>query len=243
MIWQFGEVGYDYNINYPGEIGGDEHRVDEKPIRWDYYDNYNRRKIYNVWSELIKLKKTYNTFRTSDFTMNVSVIMKRIVLNHPDMSAVVLGNFGVTSGSIDPQFPSTGTWYDYFSGDSLNVIDVNALVTLDAGKYKLYTNKKLAAPDFVGIGEKGQNSTIGESLIYPNPADNIVTIMLNLKEGNHYNIDLYDLQGRKIKQLFTGALSAGQQQVHSGIGDIKPGLYFVMISNENGKMIKKLVVQ
>ncbi len=29
MIWQFGELGYDYSIDYNGRVGN-------KPIKWDY---------------------------------------------------------------------------------------------------------------------------------------------------------------------------------------------------------------
>ena len=38
MIWQFGELGYDYPINYCGNgTINDACRTDPKPIRWDYY--------------------------------------------------------------------------------------------------------------------------------------------------------------------------------------------------------------
>lgn len=242
MIWQFGEVGYDFNINYPGAIGGDEHRVDEKPIRWDYYEDYNRRNIFYVWSELIKLKKTYNTFRTTNYTMSVSGIFKRIVLNDPEMSAVVLGNFGVETGEIDPQFPSIGTWYEYFTGDSLVVTNVNQLISLNAGQYKLYTDKRLSKPDYVGIGENNQPSPFGESTIFPNPATNTFSIMIDLKESSNTNIGLYDLQGRKIKELYSGYLSTGQQQIQANVSDINPGMYMVMISNDGKKLVKKLLV-
>lgn len=242
MIWQFGEVGYDFNINYPGAIGGDEHRVDSKPIRWDYYQDFNRRSIFNVWSELIKLKKTYNTFRTTDYTMNVSGIFKRIILRDEEMSAVVLGNFGVESGEIDPQFPATRTWYDYFSGDSLIVTNVNQLITLDAGKYKLYTDKKLKTPDYVGIGENKYPSSIGEMTIFPNPATNSIYLSFEQKQAGNTNIALHDLQGRKIKEIFSGHLNSGQQQVQTGISDIHPGMYLVIINNNGQSLAKKLII-
>ncbi|HEY7751243.1 MAG TPA: alpha-amylase family glycosyl hydrolase, partial [Ignavibacteriaceae bacterium] len=39
MIWQFGELGYDYSINYPCMT--EACRLDPKPIRWDYFDDGN----------------------------------------------------------------------------------------------------------------------------------------------------------------------------------------------------------
>ena len=41
MIWQFGELGYDYSINHcaNGTINNNC-RLDAKPIRWDYLAEY-----------------------------------------------------------------------------------------------------------------------------------------------------------------------------------------------------------
>ena len=42
MIWQFGELGYDFSIDY-------DCRVCNKPIRWDY-NTGKRKRLYQVWS-------------------------------------------------------------------------------------------------------------------------------------------------------------------------------------------------
>jgi hypothetical protein len=44
MIWQFGELGYDVSINYPCMTSNC--RLDPKPIKWGYFTDYNRKKIY-----------------------------------------------------------------------------------------------------------------------------------------------------------------------------------------------------
>src|SRR2546430_6688295 len=63
MIWQFGELGYDYSITscHPGNTipqpyPGDQCRTDAKPIRWDYLQNANRRHLYQVYTSLLKLR-------------------------------------------------------------------------------------------------------------------------------------------------------------------------------------------
>ena len=50
MIWQFGELGYEVPINDPC-------RVCNKPIRWEYFDDPDRKALYDAWAKLIKLKK------------------------------------------------------------------------------------------------------------------------------------------------------------------------------------------
>ena len=43
-------------------------RVSNKPIRWDYYDDPERKAIYDVWAKLIKLRVTgTDIFQTADF--------------------------------------------------------------------------------------------------------------------------------------------------------------------------------
>ncbi|PIY31450.1 MAG: hypothetical protein COZ08_08820, partial [Bacteroidetes bacterium CG_4_10_14_3_um_filter_42_6] len=47
MIWQFGELGYDYSINTceNGTIS-DDCRLSPKPVKWSYYQDANRKRIY-----------------------------------------------------------------------------------------------------------------------------------------------------------------------------------------------------
>ena len=47
MLWQFGELGYDYSIDFNGRVGN-------KPIKWDYYENVNRRNLFKTISALIE---------------------------------------------------------------------------------------------------------------------------------------------------------------------------------------------
>jgi hypothetical protein len=54
MLWQFGELGYDYSINRctDGTIKN-ECRLSNKPIRWDYLNDPRRKSVYNTYSSLI----------------------------------------------------------------------------------------------------------------------------------------------------------------------------------------------
>lgn len=42
IIWQFGELGYDFSIDFNGRVGN-------KPIKWDYYSDPPRNKLYKVF--------------------------------------------------------------------------------------------------------------------------------------------------------------------------------------------------
>jgi len=139
MIWQFGELGYDVSIDDPG-------RVDRKPIHWDYFNDANRKQIYNTWATLIEFKKQQPVFNTSDFTLNVSGLTKTIVLKDASMDVVLVGNFDVTEKTITTSFSQTGTWFEYFTGTENNFSNTSQSLTLKPGEYRLYSTVKLLDP-------------------------------------------------------------------------------------------------
>ncbi|NOR28201.1 MAG: T9SS type A sorting domain-containing protein [Lutibacter sp.] len=145
MIWQFGELGYDVSIDDPG-------RVDRKPIHWEYFDDANRKKIYDTWAKLIEFKKEHPVFNTNNYTLNVGGLTKSIVLRDATMDVVIIGNFDVTNKSIAPQFTQTGTWYEFYTGTEKIVTNTSESITLNPGEYRLYATKDLAAIDTDGDG-------------------------------------------------------------------------------------------
>ena len=54
LMWQFGELGYDYSINFPSNTS--ESRTAPKPVKWDYKNDYYRYNLFLEYSALIKLK-------------------------------------------------------------------------------------------------------------------------------------------------------------------------------------------
>ena len=72
MMWEFGERGYDYSINWPAIEEPGATRTDKKPPRWDYMGVYEREYLYKVYSALIKLRTSYNIFRTSNYEMSTA---------------------------------------------------------------------------------------------------------------------------------------------------------------------------
>ena len=223
LIWQFGELGYDYSINFNGRTGN-------KPIRWDYYNENNRKDIYNTWAKLIQLKLQYDVFRTSVFVMDVgnSNGLKRINLTDSNTTSdlkyvTVIGNFGVTTQSINPQFQQTGTWYNLMDNNStINVTDTHATISLAPGEYKVFGSSQatLANEEFETLTKK--------LFIYPNPTNTNLSLSV---EANQ--IVIFDTLGRKIKE-FKGNFTQGQLL---DVSDLKKGLYLLKI-NSNRSLIK-----
>ncbi len=235
MIWQFGELGYDYSINHcPDGSIDDGCRTSPKPIRWDYYDDWRRKRVYDVYSILANLKQEHDVFRTDDYSLSLGGAMKRIHLNHASNNVTVLGNFGVTTGEINPHFQETGTWYEYFSRDQLDVTDVNQTITLKPGEYRLYSTVEF--PDHgIPLSNDDIDATgTGHLNIYPNPAQNSVNIEYH-QEIN--TLEIIDVLGKTVQQS-----TPGTTFVTLNLGHLQPGIYFVRVVADDGIALERLQV-
>jgi glycosidase len=148
MIWQFGELGYDFSINTCSDgTVSNNCRLSKKPIRWDYFDNTYRKQVHNTWATMIAFKKKYpEVFNTTDFILNVGTLTKSILLKNMSFDVAIVGNFDITSKTITATFSKTGTWYEYFTGEEKNITNTSTAITLNPGEYKLYSTVKLLDP-------------------------------------------------------------------------------------------------
>lgn len=190
MIWQFGETGYDISIEYGC-------RVCNKPLHWEYLNDNNRLRIYQVWSELIKLKTTYAAFNTTDYSLNVGGNLKRINLNDAEMNVTVIGNFDVYPGDVNPNFQHTGWWYEYFTGDSINVANITSTIHLEPGEYRLYTDVRLDTPELADniFAAYSSDETV---YVYPNPSSGEFHFETILNQPEDIAIEIYALSGERI---------------------------------------------
>ena len=144
MIWQFGELGYDFSINSneTGTAVSEEYRTSRKPIRWDYYENATRKELFEIYSQLIDLRNEKPslfegnatlTWRAgaSDWDQGRSLYLSGIT----GEAIAVVGNFSNTDADVT--FPGPiGEWRNYFTGQNETVTEK---VTVPANHFILYT--------------------------------------------------------------------------------------------------------
>ena len=216
MIWQFGELGYDFSINYPS--GENYDRLTPKPIRWDYYQDELRQKLYKTFAALIKLRRSELVFHdpSANTELSVATSMKRIRSAHFNLKTIIIGNFGVNTNSINPLFYSAGTWYDYFSGDSILVTNVTEEIMLEPGEFHIYTDKKLETPEDDILNPIDDNPDIvckfNLAQNYPNPFNPSTTIEFELAQSSLVQIKIYDILGREVRELVKERLAAGRYE-------------------------------
>lgn len=140
MIWQFGEIGYDYSINYNDRTG-------QKPVVTDSYMAVPARKaLYDTYSDILNFRADHSYF----FDQGTTVGFWASSAQHPGKYLYVtsgskrfalVGNFGGNTETIWADAPDDGseTWYNYFDSSETYKADV-LQIPLKAGEFKLLVN-------------------------------------------------------------------------------------------------------
>lgn len=141
MIWQFGELGYDVDINY-------NERVGNKPLPWGttglgYYEDPLRQYLYDAFSAILELKNQIGLQSNVSYTYDFVGDTRSIKVDSDDLDVVIVGNFGLELESINYSFTETGDWFDYFEGTGFDVTNLDASLGLQPGYFKIFTNKSL----------------------------------------------------------------------------------------------------
>ena len=83
-----------------------------------------------------------------------------------------------------------------------------------------------------------------EAKAYPNPTRGETTVELDVDFSGNYSIQLFDMNGRIVQQIYDGHLDAGRQIFNTDLYDQMPGLYFISIQSlfqqETYKLINAL---
>jgi hypothetical protein len=77
--------------------------------------------------------------------------------------------------------------------------------------------------------------------LYPNPANEIITLNYTLVKSEKLTTTIYDISGRVMK-TWTENSSAGQHSVNIDINDLSPGLYQIELRNNNARNVIRFQV-
>lgn len=72
-------------------------------------------------------------------------------------------------------------------------------------------------------------------LVYPNPASNQTTLKVNMPNRGKAEIELFGMNGQKIKTIHSGRIRKGESEYPIDISGLEPGMYLVVILNEGQK--------
>ncbi|MES2518016.1 MAG: alpha-amylase family glycosyl hydrolase [Bacteroidota bacterium] len=239
MIWQFGELGYDVSIEQNGRTG-------RKPIRWEYFQDADRLKLYKVFAELIKIKTNLDVAQTADFQLDVAGFVKKVTLNGTSNKLISIANLDITDNVVDNIFPTLGKWYDFFTGAFTEITDINTRFTLKAGEFHIYTSTALPKPEIGLVPWKALDATIlsnenevaDDIKIYPNPSKDFIYVEIPTLSKGIFALKINDLAG---KSLLENELKAGQKTYSLDIQKLPQGVYFINAQQGEKRFVKKFV--
>ena len=117
MMWQFGELGYDVSIEENGRTG-------RKPVRWNYYDDANRKALYDAMLKVISWRTDHQEYYGQDnltvHTWNVGdgdMGGKTLVMD----KVIVVANFNNAQSSTTINNPNPGEWTNLMTGEKVQV--------------------------------------------------------------------------------------------------------------------------
>ncbi|HUM45691.1 MAG TPA: YCF48-related protein [Chitinophagales bacterium] len=79
--------------------------------------------------------------------------------------------------------------------------------------------------------------------IFPNPFKELTSIRFSLVNSSPLGIDLFDLQGKKIKTIVEGNFDEGNHQLQFERENLPPGVYMLQLRTNSFLHTKKLVIQ
>ena len=227
MMYQFQELGYDISIDDPC-------RVCEKPPKWNYYSNVPRRRLYEITGIINNLKATYPSFGPyTNFYADMQGHVKQMRFEHSSMDAVAVGNFDVASQTKDIYFSHTGTWYEYFTGQSFTVNNTTTSIALNAGEYRLYTDVNIpGGTSHFSIKE----DDLEELIVYPNPNSGDFSIV---HSEELVLVELYNNAGANIPI----SEEHGSIKVHSSESLAKGMYYLHAVTNDGKQYLKPIIIK
>ena len=158
------------------------------------------------------------------------------------MNAITLTNFNIVDQSGIPTFHHTGWWYEYFSGDSIYVEDVNASISLVPGDFRVYTDVNIGTVNFE-FSELGfvQNH-YGDIHVFPNPSSEYLNIYLENLNHQKVQYHLLDGQGRIVaKEEFIVNEKSVQKTIN--VQSVAPGSYILQVTSKDMNYSQMIVIQ
>ena len=94
------------------------------------------------------------------------------------------------------------------------------------------------------VGTSNTNPGVISSLnVYPNPMELNADIFFKLDEKQHISVSLYTINGRSIKLIHDGILSAGSHQFSFERNELISGTYLVVVDAKQGKRTQQIILK
>ena len=134
--------------------------------------------------------------------------------------------------------------FDQMTGDIIFTDSSQRYFGLIIANHRLFTLSEAGVTIFKKATSSANNYT-NDALsikVYPNPSTENITISYDTPKTGNTNISLFDINGNKIKLLYDKIEIEGEHKYILKTHTVKPGIYLIVIKNNDFKRIKKIVI-
>jgi hypothetical protein len=141
------------------------------------------------------------------------MLQKAVISSGGNMASNATTNAGVTIGQ-----PVTGT-----SSNS----------TMRA-EYGFWTSVNSVS----GVSQTGNMQL--DIAVWPNPASSIATVNITLASASNLDVQLFDINGKEVRHIFSGAVSSGVRSMEIDLSGLASGTY-ILAARIPGQIVESRV--
>lgn len=206
---------------------------------------------------------TFNCISSDSLTMPVQIYYFNYLVQQKSVllkwgTATEVNNFGF---EVQRSYNATSDWetIDFILGAGTSNVPIDyeysdtTVICLGTVYYRLkqidvagsYEYSEIFAVNFFTDLELEQTDIpecfkVSEN--YPNPFNPSTKISFDIPATQNLNVDLYDINGKLVKEVLSGEILPGSYQLLFDFRDYSSGIYFVRFATSKNSIIKKLVL-
>lgn len=152
---------------------------------------------------------------------------------HYDLSYTFNGSYVLPPNATDPIDHSVEHSIEEFS-------DLGVAVWVQH-----LSSKEVLHAAYAQLGTAGleESEAVNFAKVYPNPSNEMATLVYNTSFDQSVDIELVDVNGKSIWSNHIDNVPAGRNQEAISTSDLSNGLYLVRIKTDEGEMTERLSVQ
>lgn len=206
------------------------------------YDEINNRLVFVSWGNSAPIKAV----SLDDYSVT-TILTNSGVGNIDGIDNDAYGNFFIASWS-----PNRITQYN-------NDFTVSQTITVSGGLNSpadiayaeeidtlIIPNSGNNTVRFVGFSAPvsiNEMSSSNSLQVYPNPSSDLLVCDFELSTQEKTYASLFDIQGKKVIDLWNGQLPGGKNKLILDMGEVAPGIYSLNIVSETMDFTREIVVQ
>lgn len=157
---------------------------------------------------------------------------------------------GFIAGGANKIFKTTNSGYSWITqtpGVNMAFVGSIKMINNDTGWYcggigNIFKTTNSGVPTFISSYVRFENLDFLLYQNYPNPFNNRTNIEFNIFEKSYYKLEIFDMIGQRVSEIFNTELDAGKYTINYESNLLSSGIYIYKISSEKHFISKKFIL-